>query len=374
MIPYGRQDISEGDIDAVTAVLRSDWLTQGPAIERFEKDVAQYCGAKHAVATSSATAALHIACLASGLAKGDTLWTSPNTFVASGNCALYCDAAVDFVDIDPETGNMSVSELEKKLEKRVPEVVVPVHFAGQCCEMEKIARLSKQYGFKLIEDASHAVGGKYKGVPIGSCAFSDMTVFSFHPVKIVTTGEGGMVLTNSEDLYQKLVRLRSHGITRNPAFMEKNDGPWYYEQIELGYNYRMTDIQAALGSIQMTRLDEFVKKRHVLAQRYDEMLSGLPLSRLKLIQDAYSSCHLYVVKIDSAKRRGVFETLRQMDIGVNVHYIPVHLQPYYRKMGFRHGDFPQAENYYEEAISLPLYSSMTESQQDSVIEALRRAL
>ncbi len=376
MIPYGRQDISEDDIEAVVAVLRSDWLTQGPATERFEREFADYCGTKHAVAVSSATAALHIACLSAGLGRGDSLWTSPNTFVASSNCALYCDAEPDFVDIDPSTGNMSAAKLEEKLEQteKIPKIIVPVHFAGQSCEMEKIAQLSKKYGFIVIEDASHAAGGKYRGIPIGSCSFSDMAIFSFHPVKIVTTGEGGMVLTNRDDLYEKLIRLRSHGITRNPAFMEMNEGSWYYEQIELGYNYRMTDIQAALGSSQMRRLDEFVKRRHALAKRYEEKLSGLPLVPLKQLHDAHSSHHLYVVRLDAAKRRKVFEALRAAGIGVNVHYIPVHLQPYYRELGFEEGEFPEAEKYYSEAITLPLYPSMTDLQQDHVVQSLSDAL
>jgi len=382
MIPYGRQDISEEDIQSVVEVLRSDWLTQGPAVERFEQEVARYCGAKYAVAVSSATAALHIACLAAGLKAGDVLWTSPNTFVASANCGLYCGAQPDFVDIDPRTYNLSVDALEEKLaraESRLPKVVIPVHFAGQSCDMEAIAGLGKRYGFSVIEDASHAIGGRYRDTRVGSCVFSDMTVFSFHPVKIITTGEGGMVLTNRQELYEKLVRLRSHGITRDPRFMEgESDGPWYYQQIELGFNYRITDIQAGLGSSQMRRLDEFVTRRHYLAERYDTLLQELPLALPWRQPDAYSSFHLYVVRLHhdaiGKTHRQVFEELRQAGIGVNLHYIPVHTQPYYRRLGFKPGDFPHAEQYYREAISLPLYAGLSDSDQDSVVQALKEVL
>ncbi|CAN5233644.1 UDP-4-amino-4,6-dideoxy-N-acetyl-beta-L-altrosamine transaminase [soil metagenome] len=384
MIPYGRQDISEEDIRAVVAVLGSDWLTQGPAIERFENAVARHCGARYAVAVSNATAALHIACLAADLKAGDTLWTSPNTFVASANCALYCGAQVDFVDIDAQTYNLSVDALEQKLARaatagRLPKVVIPVHFSGQSCEMSRIAELAAHYGFAVIEDASHAIGGRYRDAAVGSCMYSDMTVFSFHPVKIVTSGEGGMILTNRTDLYDILLRLRSHGITRDPALMEgPSDGPWYYQQIELGFNYRMTDIQAALGASQMTRLDEFVERRQQLAQRYNEKLKLLPLTTPTVHQDAYSAFHLYVIrlKLDAIKRTrlDVFEALRERGIGVNLHYIPVHTQPYYRRMGFKAGDFPAAENYYREAISLPLYFGLSEDQQDQVVEALGEVL
>lgn len=382
MIPYGRQDISEEDIQSVVEVLRSDWLTQGPAVERFEQEVARYCGAKYAVAVSSATAALHIACLAAGLKPGDALWTSPNTFVASANCGLYCGAQPDFVDIDPRTYNLSVDALEEKLaraESRLPKVVIPVHFAGQSCDMEVIAELGKRYGFTVIEDASHAIGGRYRDTRVGSCGFSDMTVFSFHPVKIITTGEGGMVLTNRQDLYEKLVRLRSHGITRDPRFMEGgSDGPWYYQQIELGFNYRITDIQAGLGASQMRRLDEFVARRRYLAERYDTLLRELPLTLPWRQPDAYSSFHLYVVRLRldaiGKTHRQVFEGLRQEGIGVNLHYIPVHTQPYYRRLGFKPGDFPLAEQYYREAISLPLYAGLSDTEQDSVVQALKEVL
>jgi UDP-4-amino-4,6-dideoxy-N-acetyl-beta-L-altrosamine transaminase len=384
MIPYGRQDINEEDIRAVVEVLRSDWLTQGPAVERFEQEVARYCGAKFAVAVSSATAALHIACLAAGLKSGDNLWTSPNTFVASANCGLYCGAHPDFVDIDPRTYNLSVDALKQKLagaenQGELPRIVIPVHFAGQSCDMDAIAGLGKRYGFTVIEDASHAIGGRYRDTRVGSCAFSDMTVFSFHPVKIITTGEGGMILTNRQDLYEKLVRLRSHGITRDPMLMEgESDGPWYYQQIELGFNYRITDIQAGLGVSQIRRLDEFVVRRRSLATRYDTLMRDLPLTLPWQHPDAYSAFHLYVVRLHldaiGKSHRQVFDEMRQQGVGVNLHYIPVHTQPYYRGMGFKPGDFPEAEQYYREAISLPLYPGLSDSEQDRVVQALKRVL
>lgn len=380
-IPYGRQDISQADINAVVEVLRSDWITQGPAIERFEQSVAEYCGAKYAVAVSSATAGLHIACLAAGLSAGDVLWTSPNTFVASANCGLYCGADVDFVDIDPHTYNLSVEVLEQKLaraelEGKLPKVVVPVHLAGQSCEIERILALSRKYGFTILEDASHAIGARYQNNPVGSCLFSDMAVFSFHPVKIITTGEGGMVVTNREDLYEKLIRLRTHGITRNPELMQgESHGLWYYQQLELGFNYRMTDIQSALGVSQMQRLDEFVAGRRYLAQRYNELLQNLPLTLPWQHPDTNSSWHLYVIRLQlekiSKSHKQVFSALRDAQIGVNLHYIPVHTQPYYQQLGFKWGDFPQAEQYYREAISIPLYYGLTESDQDRVISVLR---
>ncbi len=384
MIPYGRQDINEADIDAVVEVLRSDWLTQGPMVPCFEQAVANYCGAAHAVAVNSATSALHLACLALDLGPGDRLWTSPNTFVASANCGLYCGAQVDFVDIDPRTYNLCPNALARKLEQaesegRLPKVVVPVHFAGQPCDMAAIHALAREYGFRIIEDASHAIGGRYRSEPIGNGRYSDITVFSFHPVKIITTGEGGMALTNDAELAGRMARLRTHGITRDPAQMtHEPDGPWYYQQIELGFNYRMTDIQAALGYSQLQRLDEFVARRHELADRYDALLADLPVITPWRDPDAWSAFHLYVIRLDERRagqsRRAVFEALRQRGIGVNVHYIPVHTQPYYRALGFAEGDDPEAERYYREAISLPLYPGLAEAEQDFVVEQLRAIL
>lgn len=380
MIFYGRQNVNEADIQAVESVLRSDLLTQGPAIERFERRVADYCGAKYAVAVTNATSALHISCRAAGLSFDDTLWTSPITFVASANCGRYCGAKVDFVDIDDATYNMSTDELEKKLlAGGRPKVVVPVHLCGQSCDMERIHALAKRYDFSIIEDASHALGALYKDVRVGSCIYSDMTVFSFHPVKIITTGEGGMVLTNSKELYEKLVLYRSHGITRDSAKMTReSDGPWYYQQIELGYNYRMTDIQAALGYSQMERLDAFVTRRRELAKRYNELLSDLPLKTPTQSKDANSSWHIYVVRLDKKNvkksKTEIFEEMKARGVTLNLHYIPVHLQPYYQNLGFKAEDFPVSEHYYEETFTLPLYYGLTDEQQDEVVAALRDAL
>ena len=383
-IPYARQNINEADIESVVKILQSDWLTQGPMLERFEKAVADYCGVKYGVAVSSATAALHLACLAADLGRGDRLWTSPNTFVASANCGLYCGSEVDFVDIDPRTYNLAVAKLEEKLAigkstGKLPKVVIPVHFGGQSCEMESIARLASEYDFNIIEDASHAIGGLYQNRPVGSCAYSAMTVFSFHPVKIITSGEGGMILTNREDLYEKLIRLRSHGITRDPELMEGgSDGPWYYQQLDLGYNYRITDIQAALGFSQLQRLVEFIKRRRYLAGRYNQLLAGLPVITPEEHPDCKSAYHLYVIRLQlgqiNKSRRQVFEELRQAGIMVNLHYIPVHTQPYYRKMGFKRGDFPEAERYYSEVISLPMYFGLSDQEQDYVVDQLREIL
>ncbi len=383
-IPYGRQSISEADIAAVVEVLQSDWLTQGPMIPTFEQAVATACGSLYGVAVSSATAALHIACLAAGLGDQDYLWTSPNTFVASANCGLYCGAQVDFVDIDPRSYNLSIDELSQKLANAaksgsLPKVLVPVHFAGQACEMDKIAALSKEYGFTIIEDASHAIGADYQDKPVGCCQFSDMAVLSFHPVKIITTGEGGMVLTNRQDLYEKLIRLRSHGITRNLELMQgESHGAWYYQQLELGFNYRITDIQAALGTSQMQRLSDFIARRRFLAQRYDYLLQDLPLTLPYQHPDTKSSWHLYVIRLHldkiSKTHRQVFEELRHAGIGVNLHYIPVHTQPYYQNLGFKWGDFPESESYYQSAISIPLYYGLSEQDQDRVIGSLREIL
>lgn len=384
MIPYGRQDINQADIDAVVEVLHSDFLTQGPVVPAFEKAVFSYCGAQQAVAVNSATSALHIACLALGIDKGDVVWTPPITFVASANCALYCGAMVDFVDIDPRTNNLSVDRLAEKLAQaektgNLPKVVIPVHLCGQPCDMAGIHALSQQYGFKIIEDASHAIGGHYKGEPIGNCRYSDITVFSFHPVKIITTGEGGMALTNDAQLAKRMQLLRSHGITREATDMtHEPDGPWYYQQIDLGFNYRMTDIQAALGLSQMRRLDEFVTKRHVIAERYDQMLSDLPVVTPWQHPDSYSGLHLYIIRLQLDKiqrsHRQVFESLRESGIGVNLHYIPVYRQPYFEGLGFKRGHCPEAERYYAEAISLPMYPGLTKVLQDRVVAVLKEIL
>lgn len=381
MIYYGHQHITEKDIQAVEKVLCSNYLTQGPVIESFEKKVANYCGAKYAVAVTNATSALHIACKAAGLGEGDVLWTSPITFTASANCGRYCGADVDFVDIDDKTYNMSVAELRHKLEEAVqkPKVVIPVHLAGQSCDMEAIKALADECGFKIIEDASHATGADYKNTKVGSCCYSDMTVFSFHPVKMVTTGEGGMVLTNNKDLYEKLKLYRSHGITRDADLMTQGaDGPWYYQQIELGFNYRMTDLQAALGCSQMDSLDEFVARRRYLVKRYNEKLKELPLRTPYQDEATNPSWHIYIIRVDFTKvtlsKKEIFARMRDRGIALNLHYIPVHTQPYYRNLGFKKGDFPVSETYYEEAITLPLYYDLTDEQQDQIIQALKDVL
>ena len=384
MIPYGRQNVTQADIDAVVGVLRSDFLTQGPAVPQFERSLAQITHARHAVAVNSATSALHIACLALGLGKGDLLWTVPNTFVASSNCARYCGADVDFVDIDPKTWNLSVPALRVKLSEarsagRLPKVLVPVHFAGQPTEQEVIWDLAQEYGFKVLEDASHAIGASRAGEPVGSCRWSDIVALSFHPVKIVTSGEGGAALTNDPELAQRLTMLRSHGITRDAnLFEEPEPAPWHYEQLMLGFNYRLTDIHAALGTSQLTRLADYVERRNALAVRYDRALQGLALQLPTVLAENRSAFHLYVVRIVDAPsgrtHREIFEELRRRDIGVNLHYAPVHLQPYYRRLGFERGQFPHAEAYAASAITLPLYPSMSEAQQDSVVAALREVL
>ena len=384
MIPYGHQDINEADIQAVVSVLNSDFLTQGPTVSAFEKVVAAYCGTTYGIAVNSATSALHIACLALGVGKGDWVWTSPITFVASANCALYCGAQLDFVDINPRTYNLSVERLAEKLAQadrkgRLPKVVIPVHLCGQCCDMAGIYALSRRYGFKIIEDASHAIGGKYEGQPIGNTRYSDITIFSFHPVKIITTAEGGMALTNNVLLAKRMQLLRNHGITRDASDMtHMPDGPWYYQQIDLGFNYRMTDLQAALGLSQMQRLEEFVKKRHAIAERYDVLLADLPVITPWQHPSTYSALHLYVIRLKlretNKNHREIFEALRLAGIGVNVHYIPVYRQPYYERMGFEAGYCPEAECYYNEAISLPMYPGLIEQQQRQVVTALKEVV
>ena len=378
MIPYGKHDINQADIDAVVNVLQSGFLTQGPQVPLFESAIAEYCGAEFGVAVNSATSALHIACLAIGLGEGDYFWTSPNSFVASANCGLYCGAKVDFVDIDEKTYNMSVLELEKKLiqaklNRNLPKIVIPVHFAGQPCDMKKIRSLSKEYGFSVIEDASHAIGGRYLDKPIGNCQYSDITVFSFHPVKIITTAEGGLATTNSRKLSERMKMLRSHGITRNSNLMIKEpEGDWYYEQIDLGFNYRMTELQAALGISQLRRLDDIVARRNDLRERYDKLLNDLALVKPAQVEDGLSAMHLYPIKVNN--RDKIFNKLRKSGIGANVHYIPIHMQPYYRSLGFKTTDFPVSEDYYSSAISIPLFATMTKNQQDNVVECLEKNL
>ncbi|WP_227287973.1 UDP-4-amino-4,6-dideoxy-N-acetyl-beta-L-altrosamine transaminase [Boseongicola sp. H5] len=378
MIPYGRQDIHPEDIEAVVEVLKSDFLTQGPVVPAFEAAVATTVGAGFGVAVTNATAALHIACMALELGPNDLLWTSPITFVASANAARYCGAEVDFVDIDPDTFNMCPDALEAKLVAakaagRLPKIIMPVHMAGQSCDMARIGGLARRHGIKVIEDASHAIGGSHRAKPVGACAFSDIAVFSFHPVKIVTTGEGGMAMTNDAGLAERMQRLRSHGITRDPALMtQKPDGGWYYQLLELGFNYRMTDIQAALGLSQVSRLNDYVNRRNEIADYYDSALQSLPLHLPGRVIETRSAFHLYVVRLrNPARRNAVFDALREVGIGVNLHYIPVHLQPYYRALGFGPGAFPSAEAYYQAAISIPMFPTLSRSDQSIVVDALR---
>lgn len=373
IIPYGRQEITDSDLNALMVVMKSDFLTQGPVVPRFEAKLAELTGSKYATAVNSATSALHIACIALGVKEGDLVWTVPNTFVASANCALYCGAKIDFVDIDPHTSNLSIKLLKKKLihakrQDKLPKVIVPVHLTGEPCDMEQIKALSEEYGFKVIEDASHAIGGQYQGKPIGCCEYSDITVFSFHPVKIVTSGEGGAALTNSSELDQKLKLLRSHGITRDPDHMQypKDDG-WYYEQVDLGYNYRMTDIHAALGLSQLARLYEYVERRHKIAARYDQEFKGAELKTPYRNPVNKSALHLYVIQVKPSQHKQIFHKLRESNIGVNLHYIPVHTQPYYQKLGFAWGDFPNSEDYYRTAISLPMFPTLSVDEQSYVI-------
>lgn len=383
-IPYGRQSISDEDIAAVVDVLRSDWLTQGPAVPAFEQAVAGYCGAAYAVAVNSATSALHIACLALGVGAGDLVWTSPITFVATANCARYCGADVDFVDVEADTANLCATRLAEKLERakragRLPKVVIPVHFAGLPCDMQAIHALSKEYGFRVIEDASHAIGARYQNEPTGNCRYSDITVFSFHPVKIITSGEGGMALTNDPVLAARMELLRSHGVTRDPSIMESAPhGPWYYEQVELGFNYRMTDIHAALGLSQVKHLDDFIGRRQLVADLYDVELAALPLTLPARRSNRHSAHHLYVVRLASEQNSidhlVAFERLRSKGIGVNLHYMPVYRQPYYQRLGFRRDDFPASEAHYASAISLPMYADLGEERQQQVIATLTEML
>ena len=382
MIPYGRQNISEEDVKAVSDVLKSDFLTQGKAVPEFENKVSEYCNVNFAFAVNSATSALHISCLALDVGPDDIVWTSAVSFVASANCALYCGASIDFVDIDANTYNMCVKSLSAKLEQasklgKLPKVVIPVHLTGQPCEMEEIYELSKKYKFKIIEDASHAIGARYKNTKIGDCKYSDIAVFSFHPVKIITTGEGGMVTTNDKKIAEKLSLYRTHGITRDESAMQNiPDGPWYYEQIKLGFNYRMTDIQAALGVSQMNRLDSFLQKRHEIFDRYNEYFQDLPVIKTPWQnKDSYSSLHLYVIRVDNSKSKmnhnALFNHLRDNNIGVNIHYIPIYRQPFYSKLGFNFSDFPESEKYYSEAISIPIYPDLEEKSQEFIYKLIK---
>tara|TARA_B110000008_G_scaffold279229_1_gene325474 strand:- start:1244 stop:2401 length:1158 start_codon:yes stop_codon:yes gene_type:complete len=384
VIPYGKQDITEADIKSVLKVLHSDFLTQGPQVPLFENAISNYCCAEYSVAVNSATSALHIACMALGISKGDIVWTSPNSFVASANCAIYCGAKINFVDIDPQTYNLSVYELERKLiqakkENKLPKLLIPVHFAGQPCDMKQIYSLGQEYGFKIIEDASHAIGARYMNNQVGSCKYSDITVFSFHPVKIITTAEGGIATTKSKKLANKMKLLRSHGVTRDKGLMSgDSDGDWYYQQVDLGFNYRMTELQAALGSSQLNRVERFISNRKKIKDRYDLLLNDLPIVKPYQNQNCYSSFHLYPIQIDSKfvtkSRKKIFDALRSRGIGVNVHYIPIHMQPYYSMLGFKAGDFPNAEAFYEKAISIPIFQSMTLVQQDEVISSIKAVL
>ncbi len=383
MIPYGKQNISNEDIEAVKDVLSSDFLTQGPVVPKFEDSVRKYVDCNFAYATNSATSALHIACLSIGLTKGDILWTSPNSFVASSNCALYCGAKVDFVDICLDTYNICINSLEEKLvtakkENRLPKILIPVHLSGNPCDMKKIKSLSDEYGFKIIEDASHAIGAKYDDLPVGNCKYSDICVFSFHPVKIITTGEGGMAVTNNEDLAKKLELYRSHGITRNRDMMESDLGPWYYEQLLLGFNYRMTDIQAALGCSQLKRIDNFIIRRHAIASNYNDLLKDLPIVLPQENLNSYSSLHLYIIRLKlneiNKTHKEVFLAIKKREIGINLHYIPIHMHPYYQSLGFKKGDFPNSEKYASESISIPIFPQLSEKLQNDVVKAIKDSL
>lgn len=377
MIPYGKQDINQADINAVVDVLKSEFLTQGPIIEKFESAIENYCRVENAIATCNATAALHLSCLALGVEKNDIVWTSPVSFVASSNCAIYCGARIDFVDVEINTGLMCLDALKKKLvhaklSNQLPKVIIPVHLGGQSCDMQGIAKLAQEFGFKVIEDASHAIGARYQDKPVGNCQYSDICVFSFHPVKIITTAEGGIATTNHPLLAKKIKMLSSHGVTRSQADMtEESHGSWYYQQIALGFNYRMSELHAALGLSQLNRLDEFVNQRNLVAKRYTEKLAKLPLTHLKQYDERYSSYHLFIIQLNNNKQHAqIFEQLKQAGIGVNIHYIPIHLQPYYKTLGFKAGDFPNAEKYYQQSITLPLHPNLTIIEQDYIIHVL----
>jgi len=379
-IPYGKQLIDKDDINSVIEVLKSDWITQGPKVEEFENSISRYCNSKYAVAVNSATSALHIACRALELKSGDILWTSPNSFVASANCGLYCDSIIDFVDIDPLTYNMSIDKLEKKLinaesSNSLPKVIIPVHFAGQSCDMQRLHSLSKKYNFKILEDASHALGASYKDYKVGSCKYSDITVFSFHPVKIITTGEGGVATTNSSILQKRMTLFRSHGITKENIRSSSDVGAWSYEQIDLGYNYRLSDINAALGCSQIKKIDEFVKKRNSIAQKYNIEFNKLSIGLPTIESFNYSSWHLYPITLESSHiRKYIYEELRKRNINTNIHYIPIHTQPYFRKLGFKVGDFPESEKYYSKTLSLPIFPALPNSHQSYVIDTIKDLL
>lgn len=378
MIPYGRQSISQDDIKAVVETLSSDFITQGPVLDQFEKAVANYCNAREAVAVTNATSALHLSCLALNIGPEDTVWTSPNSFVASANCALYCGARVDFVDIDPLTQNMSAVALRSKLEfaereNTLPKALIPVHFAGRSCDMRAIAKLANRYNIRVIEDASHALGARYRQRPVGCCDYSDITIFSLHPVKIITSGEGGLAVSNNTEVANRIRLLRNHGITRDSSLFDcESPGGWYYQQVELGYNYRMTELQAALGLSQLRRLDQFVARRRQLATNYHRLLADLPLRRPPPSNE--SSWHLYAIVTESHRRRAIYDAMLNEGVGVNVHYIPIHTQPYFRRLGFMMGDYPNAEAYYASALTLPLYPDLTDEQQQSVVDSLRISL
>jgi UDP-4-amino-4,6-dideoxy-N-acetyl-beta-L-altrosamine transaminase len=381
MISYSRQSISRSDISAVKKILKSEYLTQGPAVPKFEKEVASYCNSSFAVAVNSATSALHIACLALDVGPGDYVWTSPNSFVASANCALYCGARIDFVDIDPKTYNISVVKLSEKLElakkaNKLPKLVIPVHFAGQSCDMESIHKLSIEYGFKVIEDASHAISGYYQNELIGNCKYSDITVFSFHPVKVITTGEGGMAITNDENIYKKLLMLRTHGITRDKQLFKYKDPDeiWNYQQLSLGFNFRMTDFQAALGISQLKKINKFAFQRQKIAERYNAQLEKLDVIIPFQSNNGKSSYHLYPIRVNSAKRNKIYQSMLDRGIGVNIHYIPIHLQPYYKNFGFKEGDFLESEKFFAEEISLPIFPDLKVKKQNFIVKILKELL